>query len=211
MMAFAVIAAVALSAAAPAPTPAQLPPVDRCRDDAGFNQFRAALEDAVTRKDPAALRRLTADNVRSNFGGDGSWDEFASAWALNQPQKSALWREIQDVLALGCATTDYGGRVFPGMFEDMGDEIDTFELLVVRPGAALHAAPDKNASSTMTRDWASTIQLEAPAPDGWVKVQVPGGEPGWVETDFVLSPLDYRLVSEYRDGRWQITAFVAGD
>src|SRR5687768_12269217 len=211
MLALGLMIAAAIAAAAPAQTPAQLPPVDRCRDDAGFSQFRSALEDAVTRKDPAALRRLVADDVRSNFGGDGSWDEFASTWALNQPQKSALWKEMQEVMALGCAKTEDGGRVFPGLFEDMGDDADPFELLVIRPGAGLHSAPDKNASSTNTRDWASSIQLESPAPDGWVQVQVPGGDAGWVEADLTISPLDYRLVSELRDGRWQITAFVAGD
>ena len=203
--------ALAIAAALAAATPAQLPPIDRCRDDAAFGQFRSALEDAVTRKDPGALRLLAADDIRSNFGGDGSWDEFASAWALNDPQKSALWKAIQQVLALGCAKTGDNGRVFPGLFEDMGDEADPFELLVVRPGASLRAAPDKNASATTTLDWASTIRLESPAPDGWVQVQVPGGESGWVETDLVISPLDYRLVSEIRDGRWRITAFIAGD
>ncbi len=211
MLAYGFSIAAALAAAAPAQTPAQLPPVDRCRDDPGFSQFRSALEDAVTRKDPAALRRLVADEVRSNFGGDGSWDEFASTWALNQPQKSALWKEMQEVMALGCAKTEDGGRVFPGLFDDMGDDADPFELLVIRPGAGLHAAPDKNASSTKTRDWASSIQLDSPAPDGWVQVQVPSGEAGWVEADLTISPLDYRLVSELRDGRWQVTAFVAGD
>ena len=127
------------------------------------------------------------------------------------------WIAIPSVLtlfcamALGCARTEDKGRVFPGLFEDMGDDADPFELLVVRPGAALHSSADKNASASTTRDWASTIQLESPAPDGWVKVQVIGGKTGWVETEYVISPLDYRLVSEYRDGRWQITAFIAGD
>ncbi|MEO7601642.1 MAG: SH3 domain-containing protein [Sphingomicrobium sp.] len=201
----------AIAAALAAATPAQLPPVDRCRDDAAFSQFRAQIEDAVTRKDPAALRRLAADDIRSNFGGDGLWEEFAATWALGDPQKSALWKEIQEVMALGCAKTEDNGRVFPGMFEDMGDDADPFELLVVRPGAGLRSAPDKNASAVTTLEWASTVQLEAPESGDWVKVQVPGGPSGWVETDLVISPLDYRLVSEIRDGHWRITAFIAGD
>lgn len=205
MIAFAIAAALA------AATPAQLPPVDRCQGEAGFDQFRAALSDAVARKDPAALRRLVADDVRSNFGGDGSWDEFASTWGLDEPQKSELWKEMQEVMALGCARTGDGGRVFPGLFEDMGDEADPFELVVVRPGAPLHAAPDKNASATRTLDWASALAIEGPAPENWVKVRSLSGETGWVESDFVISPLDYRLVSEIRDGRWRVTAFVAGD
>lgn len=204
MIAFAIAAALA------AATPAQLPPVDRCQGEAGFDQFRAALDDAVARKDPDALRRLAEDDVRSSFGGGGGWEEFASAWGLDQPQKSALWEELRKVMALGCAPTQAGGRVFPGMFEDMGDA-DPFELLVIRPGAGLRAAPDKNASAVRTPDWASAIALETPAPEGWVRVRSADGETGWVETDLTISPIGYRLVSELRDGRWRITAFVAGD
>lgn len=203
--------AAALAAQSPAATPAQLPPVDRCRDDAAFNQFRAALEDAVTRKDPAALRRLVADDIRSNFGGDGSWEEFAGVWALHDPSKSALWKKVRDVMALGCARTEDGGRVFPGLFEDMGDEADPFDLLVARPGAALRTAPDRHAPVVTRLEWTSTIQLESPEPNDWVKVRLPDGETGWVETDLLISPLDYRLVSEIRDGHWRITAFIAGD
>ncbi len=200
-----------IGAALAAATPAQLPQVDRCRDDAAFNKFRSAIEDAVTRKDPVALRRLVADDIRSNFGGDGSWKEFSSTWALDDPQKSALWKELQSVMALGCAKTEDKGRVFPGLFEDMGDEADPFELLVARPGAALRSAPDKTAPVVTKLEWTSTIQLESPESGDWVKVQVPGGASGWVETSQLISPLDYRLVSEMRDGRWRITAFVAGD
>lgn len=202
---------IAIGAALAAATSAQLPPVDRCRDDAAFNKFRVALEDAVSRKDPAALKRLVADDIRSNFGGDGSWKEFVSVWALDDPQKSTLWNEVQGVMALGCAKTEDKGRVFPGMFEDMGDEVDPFELLVARPGAVLRSSADKKAPVVKRLEWTSTIQLEIPESGDWVKVQIPSNETGWVETDQLISPLDYRLVSEFRDGRWQITAFVAGD
>ena len=201
----------ALAAVLAAATPAQLLPVDRCCDDAAFSQFRAALEDAVTRKDPAALERLAADDVTSSFGGDGGWAEFAAAWGLGEPQKSALWNEIQQAMALGCASTRAGGRVFPGIFEDMGDDADPFDLLVIRPGAGLRPAPDKKARATRTADWASAVAVEAEAADGWVKVKIPGGLSGWVESGLTISPIGYRLVSELRDGRWRITAFVAGD
>lgn len=201
----------AVAAVLAAATPARLPPVDRCQGDPGFDQFRAALDDAVARKDPAALQRLASDDIRSSFGGDGGWDEFASAWGLAEPQKSALWKRLQSVMALGCARTEAGGRVFPGLFEDMGEESDPFDLLVVRPGAALRTSPDKNAPVEARLDWTVTSILESPAPGEWVKVQVPGGPTGWVETDLTISPIDYRLVSELRDGRWRLTAFVAGD
>lgn len=201
----------AFAAAMAAATPVQLPPVDRCRDDAAFNRFRAALEDAVTRKDPAQLRALTADDIRSSFGGDGGWAEFAGTWGLDQPQRSALWSEMQEAMALGCAWTQVDGRVFPGLFDDVGDDMDPFELLVIRPGGALRKAPNsKNVAKTVV-DWATAKIVEAPGPESWVKVSTAAGDSGWIERDQVISPIGYRLVSEFRDGRWWVTAFVAGD
>lgn len=203
--------ALAIAAALAAATPAQLPPVDRCQGEPGFDQFRAALDDAIARKDAVALRRLAADDIRSSFGGDGGWDEFAAAWRLEEPRQSALWKQLQSVMALGCARTEAGGRVFPGLFEDMGDDADPFELLVIRPGSSLRSAPDRNASGITTLDWASAAVVAPQGPDGWVKVRTANGDSGWVEAGLVISPLDHRLISEVRDGRWRITAFVAGD
>jgi hypothetical protein len=203
--------AFALAAAIAATTPARLPPVDRCRDDAGFSQFRARLEDAVTRKDVAALRQLTDPDIRSSFGDGTGWADFASMWNLAQPTTSGLWKEMQSTMALGCAPTEAGGRVMPGLFEDMGDDTDPFELLVIRPGAAVRSAPQPNAAIVATGDWTSVIQLESNAPDGWINVRLPGGQDAWVETGAAISPLDYRLVSEKRGSRWVMTAFIAGD
>lgn len=200
-----------LSLALAASTPVQLPPVDRCTGEANFTKFRAALKDAVARKDVAALRKLVATDVRSNFGGDGSWKEFSSTWGLAAPAKSELWKEMAGSMALGCARTEDGGRVFPGLFDDMGDEIDPFELLVVRPGATIHAKPDAKSAVVARGNWTTTTQLESPAPDGWVNVKVSGGPTGWVQTGAVISPLDYRLVAEKRGGKWLVTAFIAGD
>ena len=203
--------ALTLAAALAVSSPARLPPVDRCRGDATFDQFRAALVDAVARKDAVALQALAASDIRANFGGDGGWKEFASAWSLDAPATSGLWKEIEKAMALGCAKTEAGGRVFPGMFEDMGDEVDPFDLLVLRPGSALRATPEQTGIVTARLDWTVTSVLANPAPGRWVKVQVPRGPAGWVETHHTISPLDYRLVSEWREGRWRITAFVAGD
>jgi hypothetical protein len=201
----------AVAVALAASSPARLPPVDRCQGDPAFDQFRAALGDAVARKDSVALQALAASDIRASFGGDGGWKEFASTWSLDAPATSGLWTELEKAMALGCARTEAGGRVFPGMFEDMGDEVDPFDLLVVRPGTALRATPEKYGIVKARLDWTVTSVVENPAPGHWVKVQLPDGPAGWVETDLTISPIDYRLVSDLRDGRWRITAFVAGD
>ena len=214
----ALAAALVLGAAAPSvtastATPARLPPVEQCRGDSEFDRFRRALEDSVTRKDVAALRRLAAPDIVANFGGGSTWDEFARSWGLSQdPHMSALWKEMAAAIALGCARTTGGARVFPGLFEAIGDDVDPFELLVARPGTRLRSRPERNAAVIANLDWSSAIQVESPAPEGWARIQLlRNGPSGWVEVESMLSPLGYRLVAERRDGRWSISAFVAGD
>ncbi|MEO6433131.1 MAG: hypothetical protein ABIO29_04015 [Sphingomicrobium sp.] len=197
----------------PSVTPERLPPVERCRGEPGFEQFHASLADAITRRDVAALRRLTASDIRSDFDGGDSWSDFVRAWGLDSNSAmSGLWKQMAGALALGCAPGGQGAMTFPGMFADIGEDIDRFELVVARPGSKLQSRADTRSPVIATLDWSSAILVEAEAPAGWRRVQMLHGGPlGWVRRDSLLSPLDYRLVSERRDGRWKLTAFVVGD
>lgn len=212
-----IAAALALGAAAPtvtpSVTPARLPPVERCRGDPAIDRFRALLEDATTRRDVAALRRLVAPDVRASFGAEGSWEEFARTWGLEQNSAmSGLWKELARVMALGCAPSRAGGMIFPGLFEDRGEDADPFELVVARPGAKLQSRASENSAVVATLDWSSAILVRTEAPEGWARIQLLRGGPlGWVRRESLVSPLDYRLVAGKRDGRWLVTAFVAGD
>lgn len=203
--------ALGIAAALAAATPARLPPVERCTGDAAFDQFRKDLNEAVGRKDAAALRKLVAEDVRVDFGGNGGWEEFASTWGLAEPSTSKLWSELGQVMALGCAGTAAEGRVFPGLFEDMGGDADPFELIVAKPGAVLRSAATDSFANLGTLDWHTARLVEEPADSPSVKVVLADGREGWLRSSDLLSPLGYRLVSELRDGRWRIAAFVAGD
>jgi len=205
---------IALAAAAPATTtPRQLPPVEQCKGDKAFEAFRAALKDAVARKGAAALHKLAAPGIIANFGGGSSWADFAQQWGLNdKPAESGIWKEMAGVMALGCARTEDGGRVFPGMFEAMGDDVDPFELLVARPGTKLRASPSADAKVVATLDWSAATLVEGKAPEGWSEIWLlRSATRGWAENASLISPLGYRLVAERQGDRWVITAFVAGD
>lgn len=205
----------AAAAAAPTVTPNRLPPVEQCRGDPEFARYRQNLEDAVTRKDVAALRRVTAANVMVNFGGGATWDDFVRQWALDSNSSgSSLWNEMRKVIALGCAPAPGGGgRVFPSLFEAVGDDIDPWELVVARQGAPLYERPDARGKAIARLDWHSARLLDTAAPDGWGEVQLLDDNRGrgWLRISDWISPLGYRLLSERRGGRWVMTAFIAGD
>lgn len=207
------IALLILAAAPAATTPARLPPVEGCGGDKGFDQFRNALDDAVARKDAAALRRVTASNIISDFGGSDSWAHFESRWGLaTSPKDSELWKELKSVLALGCEQSpDATGNVMPGMFEKMGEDADPFELVVARPGTGLFSGPTAKQAPIAKLDWHSAVDLGGKAPEGWMHVRLIDGREGWVKVDEVISPLGWRMVARKFDGHWLIAAFVSGD
>ena len=45
----------------------------------------------------------------------------------------------------------------------------------------------------------------------WYKIETLGGKKGFVSAEFVRSPIDYRACFEKKNGKWKMTAFVAGD
>jgi hypothetical protein len=45
----------------------------------------------------------------------------------------------------------------------------------------------------------------------WARVQLGDGRTGYMWHAYVRSPVDYRALFNLVDGRWKMTAFVAGD
>jgi len=192
----------------------RLPPVEQCAGDPEFDLVRAELGRAVEAKDIDGLLSLMSTDVRVTFGGRFGRESFRHYWASNSSDSGELWRELRAALDLGCAAaTDGKGvayRAMPSMFIT-GGELDGFTTWVAMPGAGLRRRPAPGAAVTM-RLPAWTV-LEEVQHDGgsWLQVRTPKGRRGYVSTAEARSLIDYRIVFGRRDGRWRITAFVAGD
>jgi len=69
--------------------------------------------------------------------------------------------------------------------------------------------------ATLAFDIVAVADWRAKSSDGdkheWVRVKLAGGQLGYVAGGYIRSPLDYRIVFTKRQGRWLITALVAGD
>jgi hypothetical protein len=194
--------------------PGRLPPIDTCRDDAGFIAFRKRLETAVARRDVAALLQLMDDKVRLTFGGRAGKEGFRQLWLARPDEQSKLWAELDEVLELGCARAkdahgaDY--RAFPSMFVT-GDGLDGYGTWVARPGARLRRAPSLRGRVIARLNW-HVLHVDGEWRGGeWIPVRVRGGPRGYVHRSVARSLIDYRLIAQQRGGRWLITAFIAGD
>lgn len=209
-MAGALILSLLLAAAQP-DTVSRLPPVDACAADASFAGFRTSLLEAVARRDSDHVLAVVADDMAVDFGGGRGRSDFAEAWGLDRPAGSALWRELEAALRLGCAVAEDGSYWSPSLFlaPEIDDPFATF--LVVRPGAALHAAPDPASAVVATLEWNLLEGVEWQEGDAWWRMRLADGREGYVRAEDLRSPVDYRAGFRRIDGRWRMIAFIAGD
>jgi hypothetical protein len=185
---------------------ATLPPDDECEANTDFVRFRAALFDAVARKDSEALLALTDDNIRLGFGGNDGKAVFRASLKKAEP-----WEQLAKLVRLGCAT-DGDRYAIPHLYVRVGDRdaFDTF--LAAGTGIALRAAPRVGGRLIARLDWEMLTLVPAAGNSGaWLRLRTDDGKTGYVRRDLLRSPVDYRAIFEKTGGKWRLTAFLAGD
>jgi hypothetical protein len=192
----------------------RLPPVDQCASDPSFADFRDALLAAIERRDRDALLALVAEDIEVDFGGGAGRDYFASVWELDRPDTSRLWDELGRALRLGCAR-DPEGQYYssPSMFlTGEAAFADPFTgAVAIRPGAELRSAPNAASDVVGALDWDVMTVPDWDHEASWQRVELADGRGGYVRSEDLRSPIDYRIVFQRIGGSWRITTFIAGD
>ena len=202
---------IGLAAAAAVAAPVELPPKDECVADPSFRRFRAELLATAERRDVKRLEAMVSKDVMVDFGGGAGRAAFASAWKLDRPQQSALWAELRLILSLGCTLED-GTASSPSLMDQLPEDRDAFmSLLVIKPGAALHKAPDAASPVVARQNWTLLTMADKGGSEDWAPIALDGGGTAYIRRTEVRSPIDYRAVFQKRKGRWEMTALVAGD
>ncbi|WP_157271216.1 hypothetical protein [Azohydromonas aeria] len=179
--------AASAAATAPAPGPRAFAPVDEAVRDADFFAFRARLQAALARRDAAAVLAVVHPHVRNGFGGDDGAAAFRRRWKP-EGRDSRLWETLAGALALGGSFMGPDGFAAPYVYSAWPQEIDPFEhVALLGPRVPVHMEPAAAAPVLATLD-SAIVPLAAPLePEAaWVAVRLP-------------------------DGRWRLTALVAGD
>jgi hypothetical protein len=203
--------AVLLLLASPSDRP-RLAPVDQCSAVPRFAAFNRRLAEVIARKDVAGLLDLTDAKIQLSFGGDSGHKAMRRIWGLDKPATSKLWAELGEAMRLGCAVTEQGVAVAPSMSETLPESADAYETVVAVKAAILRAAPDEKARPIEMLSWDLLTAKEGiDEASGWTKVALKDGRTGFVRSSALRSPIDYRATFELKAGRWQITAFLAGD
>ncbi len=185
-------------------------PRDECGTLPGARAFRERLAAAVIARDADAIAAMASPDVRLGFGGD---DGRARLLQKLKQADGALMSELEQLLPLGCASTDGGGLTIPWYFaQSFGDTDNYTAMLVTGLDVPLLATASRSAAVNRRLSW-DIVSLDGGLhPDAaFQKVRAADGQSGFIATERLRSLLDYRLLAVRNGEQWMITALLAGD
>lgn len=200
-----------------------VPFADEGVKDASFAAFRARLIAAVKERDVKYLVGVLDPEVTASFGGDEGVADFRRFWKVDK-RDSEFWDELLKVLLNGGYMSENAGVPLfaaPYTFTGFPQDLDPFSYSVVFGNSvALRDAPSLGGKVITRLDYnIVTVDPDKSVVTGrgdrakvaWAYIKTLGGKRGYVSGQYVRSPVDCRAIFEKRDGKWRLTAFVAGD
>jgi hypothetical protein len=193
----------------------QLLPTDDAAAQPDFFTFRAHLQSAIARRDTQAVLAVVHKNIKNSFGGNDGIEEFEKTWKLNEPD-SPFWNELGTALALGGSFDAEGRFVAPYVFSRWPENVDSFEhVAVIGANVRVRAAPKSDSATLASLSFAIVPLAESRSDDArWTAIRLHNGrnaQTGYISSQFVRSPIDYRAFFARAENRWQLMIFVAGD
>ncbi len=185
-------------------------PRDDCARVEGTGPFRAALAEAIRRRDAAGVVALADPAVKLGFGGQ---DGAANLRQQLAAPDGKLFAELAKLQTLGCAIDARGAMVTPWYFaQDLGVDDPYMAMLVTANDVPLRSGADPTAAPKATVSWDVVTLVGSYQPERpFQQVKTRDRKIGYVATGALRSLLAYRLLAEKRDGEWKITALLAGD
>ncbi len=199
-------------------------PVDEAHLDPSFVAFRTKLMDAAERRDSKFILSILDPKINLSFGGQQGIRDFKSMWKIESGGKE-FWAEFLPAIKNGGTFVRENGKrtnlfYAPYTFNTFPEGLDAFEhFAIFGSNVNLRESPDSE-SRVIGRLSYNIVTQE---PDllgrdggtgkvaGWQKVKTLGGLIGYVRSEYVRSPIDYRAGFEKKRGVWKMVAFIAGD
>lgn len=210
---------IALLVAAPASAQvATLRPVDDGAADPSFLTFRGRLLAAIAARDTAAVLGAFAPDARLSFGGDAPGPEgVRRLWLGRGRAGPELWATLTRVLGMGSVRDTVGAFVSaPYVYNGWPEGVDPFTHgAVVGEGVRVRNAPRLDGEVLTSLSYA-VVPVEdwgrgGDGALGWARVTLADGQTGYVSTEYLWSPVDYRAGFEKQGASWRIVFFLAGD
>lgn len=195
----------------PRNAPGAYAPRDECARLPGATAFRTSLRNVVQRRDAAALASLASPTIGLDYGGGSGRAELRKR--LTGADGPELWRELDALMTLGCATNAQGEMILPWFFaQELGD-VDPYEtMLATGDKVPLYSSRNVRGRQAAWLNWQLVVPRALRAPRGFRSVAVINSRlQGLVPENRLRSLVGYRLFAAREKGVWQITMFIAGD
>jgi len=162
---------------------------------------------------------MLAPEIRNTFGGDDGIAGFRRVWKMDEPN-SDVWTALKRVLTMGGRQATDSQFTAPYVYAFWPDSMDAFEhVAVTGDSVRVHDAPAPDSrvlggahhSILKFREWRGLPRSGVAADTTWARVVLPNADSGWIRGASVYSPVSWRAMFVWRDGRWLMLLFVAGD
>ena len=201
----------------------KLLPRDEYKKDSSLAEFVDKLKIAIKSKNKQFIISVLDKDIKNSFGGDDGIEEFKQMWTFNS-SNSDLWKTMEKII-------NYGGVfintkesrhqfVFPYIFTlDLKNSDDYFSVMVVTIGKLkVKEKPDLNSKivGELSYDVVWTEYSDEFRPlieaEGWTYIRTLDKKIiGYVQSEYLYSPIGYRMFLDKIDNKWRITSLVAGD
>ena len=192
----------------------ELKPIDEGSKNPDFKVFRDKLLMVIEQKDVAFLKKHVAPDIKDNSENRTiDWIRFSKEWNLNQnPSTSNVWNVLRKVLLLGGRFDKEGVFTAPYTFTDFSASVYEFEA-VIDQNVKIYEKP------LLTSKVLGTISyeivkygnfLKEQNLKNWTPIVTSSGIKGYIQSNFLRSPLDYRASFKKINGEWKLTMFQAG-
>ena len=186
----------------------RLLPIDEGASRPEFAAYRARLQAAVARRDVDAVIAEIDPGIRLGFDASGG----VAAFRTLVVERSESWEELRVVLAMGGTFSSPAAFAAPYVYARWPDQLDSFECAAITGrNVRLRRAPRLDAPITALVSHPIVRLLQTGTEKQWSHVRLGDGRTGYVWHAYVRSPVDHRALFNLVDGRWRMTAFVAGD
>jgi hypothetical protein len=197
----------------------KFPPKDDSSKSPQLQAFVNELKEIIRNKDSQKLLTRVHPKIKFDFDEGFGIEKFKAEWKP-EDKNSVLWVIMNKIVGLGgVLVTDskdpFYAFVFPYVnVVELQDGDDYFNTLFVTGKAVqVREKPDLNSKvvGQLTYD-VITYDYEKSQMKNWYFIQTKDKKiSGYVRSDFVYSPVDYRMFLSNEKGKWMISCLVAGD
>jgi len=189
-------------------------PIDQSSKDISLIKFKNEIFNAIEKKDTNFLVSILDTNILNSFGGNGGIQEFWDMWQMEDP-KTSFWKELKKVFTMGGTFIDNNKNMFamPYLFGIWPEDYDPFSFVAaINKDVEIHENPSKKSKIIKKINYEILMLVDfEDENNNWKKVMTVDSVYGFIQKDFVRSPIDYRVILQKEKGKWKITSFVAGD